>query len=812
MNRMQKIPWCASALGLLALSMLLPASAWSATVCYDESAYPAVLEILVEPTQVRIALGGRYSIQGTRSRSVLRYAPSSGWSRTRDVPCVQWGEHCLGDAPVCSASVPKIELSADELGILRPEYAELAVEPEAIDQSIGACAETDSHLWFGLRFYSGEGVVGVGGVGRIELETGQMELRRPDLLRELSIDRMLFDGRHLYVSTTHDYECLGALPSLGLLEYSWTEDRFERVPTCGRGIHDLKLVNGDLWVATDMGLSIGRPELDEAGIERRVWRHYEPDPTSSSVMRETACEEIHAHAASQWVRFDAAHDFLDSNAQLAAAGYSMPNWFRTELRNADRAGQDLSGQSWIGAFIEAADLRGARLVGADLRGARMAGARLMRADLSGAKLTGAQLEGANLQEANLTRAELRSIRASRASFAGANFDRANLEGADLWGADLSGAQLESMRVETLEEAQSLVDVTCGDAETRVPQGVEAPILCTDRDRSPTELEASLEAHALWLESKTTQGMRLDLRGPSLSHRVELTNAHLEAANLRHAQLRDARIVGSDLTDADLRHANLRGATLNQVQLEGVRLTGALLQEARLEGVTLRRTSLSDADLTSAQLSGLTLEDVRLRGLRAHAASLSRMDLEGLDLTFAELGEAELSLVKLDGARLVDANLSQSTGIGITARRTVLSGAVLTQAQWPDADLQNADLSNADLTRARLPGSHLAGARLSGTVLRRALLERVDLRRADLSYAVLSNADLRGADLTGARLEGANLRGARLKGVRFDGARLSGADLTGTSGLKKTQLDHACGDATTQLPSSIPTIAPCTPTE
>jgi Pentapeptide repeats (8 copies) len=101
-----------------------------------------------------------------------------------------------------------------------------------------------------------------------------------------------------------------------------------------------------------------------------------------------------------------------------------------------------------------------------------------------------------------------------------------------------------------------------------------------------------------------------------------------------------------------------------------------------------------------------------------------------------------------------------------------------------------DLSSAYVPRATLTGN---------------------LTGAFLAHATLTAADLTGANLTAADLTGANLTGATLTAdltyAVLMGANLTGANLTYATGLSQDQLDAACGDKDTKLPSGI-TIKPC----
>ena len=118
---------------------------------------------------------------------------------------------------------------------------------------------------------------------------------------------------------------------------------------------------------------------------------------------------------------------LDRNSLMAALREG-----RTNFRNEDLSGLDLTR---------------ARLTNANLRGANLTGAKLWRANLTGANLTGADLRCANLTGANLTRTSLDraglhvQYAMGRRDFRGVSLYSVDLSGLDLTGADLTGADL-----------------------------------------------------------------------------------------------------------------------------------------------------------------------------------------------------------------------------------------------------------------------------------------------------------------------------------------------------------------------------------
>ncbi|MCP5283006.1 MAG: pentapeptide repeat-containing protein [Rhodoferax sp.] len=186
------------------------------------------------------------------------------------------------------------------------------------------------------------------------------------------------------------------------------------------------------------------------------------------------------------------------------------DWTECEKHRLVLRGADLTGARLAGVDFDATDLQGARLTGVDLTHASVDRARLSKADLSrgklvqlngyranfsGANLTGADLSKAelfraNLSGANLSRATVRKAELQRANFEGANLDGANLTGADMARANLANTRLDGTRLaqarmfRTRLEGVDLsrtsglttpqLEIACGDARTRLPDGVKAP--------------------------------------------------------------------------------------------------------------------------------------------------------------------------------------------------------------------------------------------------------------------------------------------------------------------------------------------------
>lgn len=186
------------------------------------------------------------------------------------------------------------------------------------------------------------------------------------------------------------------------------------------------------------------------------------------------------------------------------------DWTECEKHRLVLRGADLSGARLAGVDFDATDLQGAKLAGADLTHGSVDRARLSKADLSrgklvqlngyranfsganltGADLTKAELFRANLSAANLSRATVRKAELQRANFDGANLDGANLTGADMARVNLANARLDGTkltqarmfrtRLEGVDLSRTSglttpqLEIACGDARTRLPEGVKAP--------------------------------------------------------------------------------------------------------------------------------------------------------------------------------------------------------------------------------------------------------------------------------------------------------------------------------------------------
>jgi uncharacterized protein YjbI with pentapeptide repeats len=121
---------------------------------------------------------------------------------------------------------------------------------------------------------------------------------------------------------------------------------------------------------------------------------------------------------------------------------------------------------------------------------------------------------------------------------------------------------------------------------------------------------------------------------------------------------------------------------------------------------------------------------------------------------------------------------------------------------PNCNLFQGDFTGLERSGINLSGARLRQANLSLSVLNGARLNSADLRDSTAYGAVMSRVDLRSANLGQASFVGVYLQGANLTGAQLDGANLSGSNLSGARGLTQSQLNRACGDDSTILPSGL----------
>lgn len=124
-----------------------------------------------------------------------------------------------------------------------------------------------------------------------------------------------------------------------------------------------------------------------------------------------------------------------------------------------------------------------------------------------------------------------------------------------------------------------------------------------------------------------------------------------------------------------------------------------------------------------------------------------------------------------------------------------------------ASCAQCDLFQIDLSYQNIGGRDFSGARIRQSDLSLATADGTRFHGANLSLANLFGMRATSADFTDANLDGAGMVGGYYGGARFNSARLRGANLSGAEmadalGLTQAQLNEACGDSSTTLPSGM----------
>ncbi len=100
-------------------------------------------------------------------------------------------------------------------------------------------------------------------------------------------------------------------PGIGVARYDWTQDRLDtfrgnKDGPCGMWANDVLVHNGELWVATELGIS-------RYSLKRDTWRHFVPLNDTTQDLREASCQDIYQEVAA---RLSATPDEADKVCDL----------------------------------------------------------------------------------------------------------------------------------------------------------------------------------------------------------------------------------------------------------------------------------------------------------------------------------------------------------------------------------------------------------------------------------------------------------------------------------------------------------------
>ncbi|MDP9846603.1 pentapeptide repeat-containing protein [Streptosporangium lutulentum] len=204
----------------------------------------------------------------------------------------------------------------------------------------------------------------------------------------------------------------------------------------------------------------------------------------------------------------------------------------------------------------------------------------------------------------------------------------------------------------------------------------------------------------------------------------------QGADLRGQDFTGGARLPADLRCADLTDAKLDGVELVLKDLTGATLRGASLRQANLNLSTLKYADLRGADFTEANLGQLHADHADLRGAILIDAEAGQAEFPYADLSGATLTRAVLTQADFTNAKLIDTDLTESTPGQLKARNADFTRAKLHEAKMGQANLRNATFKNADVSEAEFTQSELDGADFTGALVEGASFVQAD--DADLS--------------------------------------------------------------------------------
>ena len=208
------------------------------------------------------------------------------------------------------------------------------------------------------------------------------------------------------------------------------------------------------------------------------------------------------------------------------------------------------------------------------------------------------------------------------------------------------------------------------------------------------------------------------------------------------------------------------------------------------------TGSAYAGCSDTAAAGVDWSDCRKRNLIMSGSDFSGSNLSGADLSSSDLREANFTNANLSKANLVRASLK-----GVSATNSDFSRILASRSNFSNGDFTNADFSKAETSRVDFSSSTFTSA--------------------DMSKAEFARANFSGSQMSGVNFDFSNLARADLRGITYDKApsfknsflyqtRLEGLDLSGSTELQVWQINLACGDENTVLPSGMerPETWPC----
>lgn len=188
-------------------------------------------------------------------------------------------------------------------------------------------------------------------------------------------------------------------------------------------------------------------------------------------------------------------------------------------------------------------------------------------------------------------------------------------------------------------------------------------------------------------------------------------------------------------------------------------------------------------------------------------TMTRMKLENSDLSGSLFNRSNLSGANFDNSNLSTTSFRRAYLVGVSGKKVNLEKSTMPDSTLIEAKLTDSNLRFANLTRADLSRGTFNDNIFNDSILTSVSAEGADFTNSHFVNVRAEHINLQDANLTGTVLKDTRFGNALFEGAVLNNADLSGADLREVSGLTQAQLDTACGNYKTRLPTSM-SIAYC----
>ncbi len=192
----------------------------------------------------------------------------------------------------------------------------------------------------------------------------------------------------------------------------------------------------------------------------------------------------------------------------------------------------------------------------------------------------------------------------------------------------------------------------------------------------------------------------------VKQKMDLSSLPLPGANLRKAELKEAKLNKANFRYSDLGWANLQGANLSEAIISEADLSSTNFFKAKLHKTSLVQSNLYLANFEKAELQDASLSEARLIG-----TNLQKTNLDSASFWNADLTDAKLIGANLKGTYFANANLN-----GANFQNATFGKAKPDEEYIESLRISGGDTSPVKPTSVNMSGAYILGADFSKTNL------------------------------------------------------------------------------------------------